>query len=181
LLDQLRERIRYCHYSLRTEQSYVHWVRHFIRFSGMRHPREMGAPEVEAFLRHLAAQRQVSASTHKQALCALLFLYREVLDLELPWMGELVRPKARVRVPVVLSREEVARLLPQVEARHRLIAKLLYGAGLRLLECLSLRIKDIDFDRAVIVVRSGKGNKDRALMLPQSLVAELRAQLAYSP
>jgi hypothetical protein len=97
LLDQLRERIRYCHCSLRTEQSYVHWVRHFIRFSGMRHPREMGAPEVKAFLQHLAAQRQVSASTHKQALCALLFLYREVLDVELPWMDELVRPKARGR------------------------------------------------------------------------------------
>lgn len=180
LLDQLRERIRYCHYSLRTEQSYVHWVRYFIRFSGMRHPREMGAPEVEAFLRHLAAQRQVSASTHKQALCALLFLYRQVLDLDLPWMENLERPKARVRVPVVLSREEVARLLAHVDRRHDLIARLLYGAGLRLLECLSLRIKDIDFDRAVIVVRSGKGNKDRVVMLPAALRDALRAQIAHA-
>lgn len=165
LLGELRERIRYCHYGLRTEQSYVHWVRHFIRFSGMRRPREMGAPEVEAFLHHLAAQRQVSAATHEQALWAPLLPYRELLDLELPWMDELVRPKARVRVPVVLSREEVAQRLPRLQARHRLIAKLRYGAGLRLLERLSLRIKDVDFDRAVTVVRSGKGNKDRVVML----------------
>lgn len=159
LLDQLRERIRYCHYSLRTEHSYVHWVRAFVRHHGLRHPREMGAAEVEAFLRHLAAERRVSPSTHKQALCAIVFLYREVLGVELPWLQDLVRPKARVRVPVVLSREEVARLLSRVPAEFALFAQLLYGSGLRLLECLRLRIKDLDFDRGVLVVREGKGGK----------------------
>lgn len=178
LLDQLRERIRYCHYSLRTEQSYVHWVRRFIRFHGLRHPRDMGAYEVEDFLRHLVNSRQVSPSTHKQALCALLFLYREVLDVELPWMQDLVRPKARVRVPVVLSREEVARLLEKVPGEHRLFAQLLYGAGLRLLECLRLRIEDLDFDRGTIVVRCGKGGKDRVVMMPASLRNSLREQVA---
>jgi integron integrase len=178
LLDQLRERIRYLHYSLRTEEAYVHWVRAFVRFSGLRHPREMGAAEVQAFLSELVARRQVSASTHKQALCALLFLYREVLGVDLPWMNEMARPKTRVRVPVVLSREEVARLLAQVEPRQRLLASLLYGAGLRLLECLRLRIKDVDFDRKVIVVREGKGGKDRVVMLPGALAASLRSQVA---
>lgn len=178
LLDQLRERIRYCHYSLRTEQSYVHWVRRFIRHHGLRHPREMGAAEVEAFLRHLAGARSVSPSTHKQALCAILFLYREVLGVELPWMHELVRPKARVRVPVVLSRDEVARLLSRVPAEFALFAQLLYGSGLRLLECLRLRIKDLDFDRGVLVVREGKGGKDRVVMLPASLRPALREQVA---
>jgi integron integrase len=175
LLDQLRERICYCHYSLRTEQSYVHWVRRFIRFHGLRHPRDMGAYEVEAFLRHLVNSRQLSPSTHKQALCSLLFLYREVLDVDLPWMQELVRPKARVRVPVVLSREEVARLLAKVPDEHRLFTQLLYGAGLRLLECLRLRIKDLDFDRGTIVVRCGK---DRVVMMPASLHTALREQVA---
>lgn len=178
LLDQLRERIRYMHYSLRTEESYVQWVRRFIRHHNLRHPREMGAAEVESYLSSLVASRQVSASTHKQALCALLFLYREVLDTELPWMQDMVRPKSRVRVPVVLSRDEVARLLAHVDCRHRLTARLLYGAGLRLLECLRLRIKDVDFDRSVIVVREGKGGKDRVVMLPSTLRDDLRAQVA---
>jgi integron integrase len=178
LLDQLRERIRYRHYSLRTEQTYVYWVRAFVRHHGLRHPREMGAAEVEAFLRHLANARSVSPSTHKQALCAILFLYREVLDVELPWMQELVRPKARVRVPVVLSREEVARLLAHVPGEFALFVQLLYGAGLRLIECLRLRIKDLDFERGVIVVREGKGGKDRVVMLPASLRGALKQQVA---
>ena len=174
----MRERIRYCHYGLRTEQSHVHWVRRFIRFHGLRHPRDMGACEVEAFLRHLVNRRQLSPSTHKQALCALLFLYREVLNVELPWMQELVRPKARVRVPVVLWREEAARLLEKVPGEHRSFAQLSYGAGLRLLECLRLRIKDLDFDRGAIVVRCGKGRKDRVVMRPGSLRNALREQVA---
>ena len=177
LLDQVRERIRYCHYSLRTEQSYVYWIRFFIRFSGLRHPRAMGVQEVEAFLTHLASERKVSPATHRQALSALLFLYRQVLDVQLPWMQEIGRPQARQRLPVVLSREEVARLLPQVESSHQLIARLLYGSGLRLMECLRLRIKDLDFDRHVIVVRDGKGGKDRVVMLPEALHDALRSQL----
>lgn len=177
LLDQLRERIRYCHYSLRTEEAYVQWARRFVRFHGLRHPRTLGVPEVEAFLASLVALGQVSASTHRQALSALLFLYREVLDMELPWMREIRRPAARVRVPVVLSRAEVARLLAEVDPAYRLAARLMYGTGMRLLECLRLRVKDIDFDRVVIVVREGKGAKDRVVMLPTALRDELRAHL----
>ncbi len=178
LLDQLRERIRYMHYSLRTEESYVQWVRRFIRHHNLRHPREMGAADVQAYLSSLVATRQVSASTHKQALCALLFLYREVLNIDLPWMQDMARPRTRIRVPVVLSREEVARLLAAVDGRYRLIARLLYGAGLRLLEGLRLRIKDVDFDRSVIVVREGKGAKDRVVMLPGALRNDLLSQVA---
>lgn len=178
LLDQLRERIRYCHYSLRTEQSYVYWVRWFVRQRGMRHPREMGAADVEAFLRHLVSERGISASTHKQALCAILFLYREVLGVDLPWMQDLARPKARVRIPVVLSRDEVACLLAHVDPEFVLFAQLLYGCGLRLIECLRLRIKDVDFDRGVIIVREGKGGKDRVVMLPASLRDALQSQVA---
>jgi len=180
LLDQLRERIRYCHYSLRTEQAYVYWVRGFVRHSGLRHPREMGAAEVEAFLSHLANDRHVSPSTHRQALSAILFVYKEVLDTELPWMQQIGRPQAGQRVPVVLSREEVARLLPHVAGVYGLVARLLYGAGLRLMEGLRLRVKDLDFDRKVIVVREGKGGKDRVVMLPSALEAALRAQFAAS-
>ena len=180
LLDQVRERIRYCHYSLRTEQSYVYWIRFFIRFSGLRHPRLMGVHEVEAFLTHLASERNVAPATHRQALAALLFLYRQVLDLQLPWMQQIGRPQARQRLPIVLSREEVARLLPQVESNYQLTARLLYGSGLRLMECLRLRIKDLDFDRRVIVVRDGKGGKDRVVMLPSALNDELHCQLAVA-
>ena len=176
----MRERIRYCHYSLRTEQAYVHWVRGVVRHSGLRHPREMGAAEVEAFLSHLANDRHVSASTHRQALSAILFLYKEVLDTDLPWMQQIGRPQARQRVPVVLSRDEVALLLPHVTGAYGLVARLLYGAGLRLMECLRLRVKDADFDRKVIVVREGKGGKDRVVMLPSALQPDLRSQLAAS-
>jgi len=179
-LDQLRERIRYDHYSLRTEQSYVHWVRRFVHFHGLRHPKEMGDAEVEAFLAHLANARQVSPSTHHQVLCALLYLYRQVFGVELPWMQSIGRPRQRVRVPVVLSRDEVTRLFAALPPDDPPLLQLLYGAGLRIMEGLRLRIKDPDFDRRVIVVRDGKGGKDRVVMLPASLHEALRAQVAHS-
>jgi len=180
LLDQLRERLRYAHYSLRTEKTYVYWARFFIRFHNLRHPKEMGGKEVEAFLIFLANSRHVAPATHRQALAAILYLYKEVLNIDLPWMQEIGRPRERERIPVVLSRNEVAQLLAVVDERHRLICQLLYGAGLRLMECLRLRVKDVDFDRKVIVVREGKGNKDRVVMLPSALTEALRSQLGRS-
>ena len=180
LLDQLRERIRYRHYSLSTEKSYAYWVRSFIRFHGLRHPNTMGGPEVEAFLSYIANQRGASASTHKQALSALLFLYRQVLDVELPWMEQIGRPQTPARLPTVLSRDEVQRLLAAIPDVSGLVARLLYGTGMRKMECLLLRIKDLDFDRGIIVVREGKGNKDRITMLPRALVPPLREHLAYA-
>ena len=178
LLDQVRERARYLHYSLRTEKAYLYWVRFFIRWHGMKHPRDMGAPEVQAFLTMLATQRGVSSSTHNQALSGVLFLYREVLGIDLPWMTDLKRPSYTRRIPTVLTPEEVARLLASMELGTRVVARLLYGTGMRLMEAMRLRVKDVDFDRQVIVVREAKGNKDRVVMLPQSLEAELRKQVA---
>ncbi len=178
LLDQLRSQIRYMHYSIRTEEAYVHWVRAFVRFHGLRHPAELGYGEVEAFLAWLAGERQVSASTHKQALSALLFLYQKVLGLSVPWLDEINRPQRPPRLPVVLSHEEVARVLAALADEHRLFGQLLYGTGMRLLEGLRLRVKDVDFARRAIVVREGKGGKDRVVMLPASLESALRAQLA---
>ena len=179
LLDQVRERIRYLHYSIRTEQAYVHWVRAFVRFHRLsRHPCEMGAPEVEAFLSWLANERRVSVSTHKQALSALVFLYQKVLGLDLPWLAEIGRPKSRVRLPEVLTHHEVARLLMLIDDEHRVLAQLLYGTGMRIMEGLRLRVKDIDFERRAVVVRKGKGAKDRVVMLPATLVPALRDQLA---
>ena len=180
LLDQLRERIRYAHYSLRTEKVYLYWVRLFIRFHKLRHPKDMGAREVEAFLTFLANDRHVSPSTHRQALAAILYLYKEVLNTDLPWMQEIGRPKPRFRIPVVLSREEVAQLLAAIDGKYRLICQLLYGAGLRLMECMQLRVKDIDFDRKIIIVRQAKGGKDRVVMLPSSLIQPLHDQLLQS-
>lgn len=180
ILDQLRERLRYLHYSLRTEQAYVFWVRFFIRFHGLRHPREMGRAEVEAFLTMLATTRQVSASTHRQALSALLFLYKEVLGQQLPWLAEIGRPVGKKRIPAVLTVMEVERLLAFMEGEAGLLARLLYGTGMRLMESLSLRVKDVDFQRHVIVVREGKGGKDRVVMLPRTLEEPLRDQLRHS-
>lgn len=180
LLDQMRQRIRYKHYSFRTEKAYLFWVRRYIRFHHLRHPRVMGAPEIEAWLTHLATVLKISASTHKQALAAILFLYREVLCVDLPWMGEIGRPRSPIHVPVVLSRDEVATLLAQVAPEHWLICALLYGAGLRLEECLSLRIKDVDFARRIIYVRHGKGSKDRIVMLPAPTAKAIRAQMEAS-
>ncbi len=177
LLDQLRERIRYRHYSLKTEKAYVYWVRCFIRWHGLRHPRDMGAREVEAFLTMLANERNASSSTHNQALSALLFLYREVLDQALPWMDDLQRPTKVRRIPTVLTHDEVVGLLAQLSGVESLLGKLLYGTGMRLMEGLRLRVKDVDFDRRVIIVREGKGAKDRVVMLPQSLIPAMRQQM----
>jgi len=178
LLDQVRERIRYLHYSIRTEEAYVHWIRAFVRFhSSLRHPIEMGAPEVEAFLSWLASERKVAVATHKQALSALLFLYQQVLGLDLPWLNEIGRPKSRVRLPVVLTHDEVSRVLMALDPPHRLMAQLLYGTGMRIMEGIRLRVKDVDFERQALVVREGKGFKDRVVMLPTSLAPALREQL----
>ena len=181
LIDQVRERIRYLQYSLSTEKVYLYWVRFFVRWHGrdgtMTHPRTMGAPEIEAFLTMLATERKVSTSTHNQALSALLFLYREVLNLDLPWMDGINRPAAKRRIPSVLTKDEVAGLLAQMEGVTALLARLLYGTGMRLMEGIRLRVKDVDFDRHVIIVREAKGNKDRVVMLPRSLVPAMRLQL----
>ncbi|MCQ9377332.1 integron integrase [Methyloversatilis sp. XJ19-49] len=178
LLDQLRERIRYLHYTISTEQTYVYWVKGFIRFHGLRHPAEMGRAEIEAFLSWLANERRVAVSTHKQELSALLFLYGKVLGVDLPWMNDIGRPRTKRRLPVVLTPDEVARLLCLMAGEHRLLAQLLYGTGMRINEGLQLRVKDIDFERRTVIVREGKGGKDRAVMLPESLIRPLREQLA---
>jgi len=176
--------VRYRHYSLRTEEAYVHWVRAFIHYHGLRHPAELSRPEVEGFLTWLAAERQVSASTHRQALSALLFLYQQVLGLQLPWMGEIGRPRGDRRLPVVLAPEEVAAVLAALQGLPRhgpmlgLLGRLLYGTGMRLLEALRLRVKDVEFEQRAIVVREGKGFKDRVVMLPATLEAPLHEQLA---
>lgn len=178
LLDRVRDRIRVKHYSIRTEQAYVDWIRRFILFHDKRHPQEMGAPEVEAFLTHLAVAGRVAASTQNQAKSALLFLYREVLLVELPWLDGVTQARAPKRLPVVLTRDEVAAVLARMEGTQWLIGSLLYGSGLRLMECLRLRVKDADFGRNEILVRDGKGMKDRVTMLPASLKSPLRAHLA---
>lgn len=180
LLDQVRERVRYLHYSLRTERAYLYWIRYFVRWHGLRHPREMGVREVEAFLTMLANERRVSSSTHNQALSALLFLYRGVLGVDLPWMNELARPTYIRRIPAVLTKQETAALLGAMEGEIGLVGKLLYGTGMRLMEALRLRVKDVDFERHVVVVREAKGNKDRVVMLPRSLEPQLRQQLAIA-
>ncbi len=177
LLDLVRERIRVKHYSLRTEQSYIGWIRRYILFHGKRHPKDMGAPEVENFLSHLAVNRKVSASTQNQALAALLFLYREVLAIELPWLEGVTRAKMPERVPIVMTRAEIDRLFAHLEGTHLLMARLLYGTGMRLMECVRLRVKDVDFGRSSITVRGGKGAKDRITMLPQSLRDDLQTHL----
>lgn len=176
LLDRVRARLRLKHYSLRTEQAYVGWIRRFILANGKRHPGEMGAGEVEAFLTDLATRGEVAAGTQNQALSALLFLYREVLEIDLPWMETMVRAKRPKRVPVVLSRDEVDRLLAQLDGRYALMASLLYGAGMRLMECVRLRVKDMDFERNEICVRDGKGGKDRRVPLPRRLADALKTQ-----
>jgi integron integrase len=166
------------HYSLRTEKTYLYWILFYIRWHGTRHPKDMGGPEVEAFLSHLATARQVSASTQNQALAALLFLYREVLDIDLPWLDGITRAKKSTRLPVVLTQVEVQSLIRQTNGTSGLIIRLLYGTGMRLMEAMRLRVKDIDFGANIILVRSGKGEKDRVVPLPASLIEPLRAQLA---
>lgn len=177
LLDRVREAIRTHHYSRRTEKAYVHWIKRYIFFHGKRHPAEMGAAEVTAFLTSLAVERKVAASTQNQALSALLFLYREVLGQGLPWLDDLIRAKRPPHLPVVLTRDEVRAVLDRLDGVPRLMAVLMYGAGLRLLECARLRVKDIDFSTNQIVVRGGKGNRDRVTMLPAAIKPDLAHHL----
>ena len=177
LLERMRIHLRTRHYSIRTEEAYVDWARRFIVFHGKRHPRDMGVAEVEAFLSHLAVERHVSASTQNQAKAALLYLYKQVLEIDLPWLNEVVQAKRPKRLPVVLTPTEVRELLLHMDGTTGLIAQLLYGTGTRLLEALRLRVKDVEFARREIVVREGKGNKDRVTVLPENLMAPLQAQL----
>jgi integron integrase len=177
LLDQVRDRLRVKHYSLQTEKLYIQWVRRFILFNGKRHPKELGAQEVEAFLTHLAVDGRVSASTQNQALSALLFLYKEVLSIDLPWLDNVVRAKRPQRLPVVLSRSEVREVLSRMKGIYSLLTNLLYGTGMRIMECVRLRVKDVDFDRYEILVRDGKGGKDRVTMLPALVVVPLKLHL----
>ncbi|MDR2154383.1 MAG: integron integrase [Burkholderiaceae bacterium] len=177
LLDQLRQAIRVRHYSIRTENAYCDWARRFILFHGKRHPREMAAGEVTAFLTHLANERNVSASTQNQAKSALLFLYRQVLGIELPWLDEIVQAKRGTRLPVVLTPREVRDLLGATQGTMGLIVGLLYGTGMRLLECLRLRVKDVELTRREILIREGKGNKDRVTVLPENLILPLQKHL----
>jgi integron integrase len=177
LLDELRGVIRRKNYSIRTEIAYVDWVRRFVRFCDLRHPRECGAAHVEAFLTHLAVDGHVTASTQNQARSALLFLYKEVLGLELPWLDDVVTAKRPAKLPVVLTVGEVQRLLERIDGVHGLVLRLLYGTGMRVLEALRLRVKDIDFERREIIVREGKGMRDRVTMLPGSLLDDLRRQI----
>ena len=177
LIPQMRRALRLGHYSRRTEEAYVRWVIRFVRASGMRHPAELGEEEVTRFLSGLAEAGRVSASTQTQALSAILFLYRNVMRSEFPWLTRVVRAPRRTRLPVVLTRDEVSSLMRQLEGPVRLVATLLYGSGLRLLECLQLRVKDVDFESDQLTVRGGKGDKDRITMLPQSIKAELRRHL----
>jgi len=179
LLDVVRSRIRTLHYSTSTEKSYTYWIRYFIRFHQYRHPREMGVADIEAFLSFLAVERNVSASTQNQALSSLLFLYKEVLELDIPWVENVTRAKRPARLPVVLSSREVAAMMSQLQGRHLMIAQLLYGAGLRLMECLRLRVKDVDFEYAQITVRNGKGQKDRTTVLPRAVEKSLKAHLSH--
>jgi integron integrase len=177
LIEEVRGKLRVKHYSLRTEQAYLAWIRRFILTNRKRHPRDMGGEEVEAFLSRLASDGDVAAGTQNQALAALLFLYRNVLGVDLPWMKNVVRAKRPRRVPVVLSRDEVQRLLAVMDGRSWLLASLLYGTGMRIMEALRLRVKDLDFARNFIVVRDGKGAKDRHTVLPRSLVEPLQREV----
>lgn len=177
LLEQVRQSIRLKHFSLKTEKSYLYYIRDFIVFHNKRHPREMGVDEIRAYLSHLAVERQVAASTQTVALSALLFLYRQVLQIELPYIDDIERAKRSHRLPVVFTRHEVQQILAHLDGVHHLIASLLYGSGMRLMECLRLRVKDIDFEYRQIAVRDGKGNKDRVTMLPVSTIEPLKAHL----
>jgi integron integrase len=179
LLDKVRETIRLKHYSKRTEEAYVHWIRQYLRHYKPRHPRELGASEIEAFLTHLAVEQQVAASTQNQALSALLFLYREVLQLDLADSLRFTWAERPKHVPSVLTKAEVNTVLDKMTGACGLMARLLYGSGLRLTECIQLRVKDLDFEQFQLMVRNGKGDDDRVTMLPESLVSPLRAHLQW--
>ena len=173
LLDQVREVVRTHHYSIRTEETYIQWIRRYIFFHNKRHPQEMGEREITAFLSHLAVNKHVSPSTQNQALSALLFLYKKVLNVNLEWLDDVVRAKRPRRLPVVLTKAEVTNILSLIRGTKGLVARLLYGSGVRLMEGLRLRIQDIDIEQLQITVRAGKGNKDRVTMLPEKLLPEL--------
>jgi integron integrase len=177
LLVCMRDEIRSRHYSLRTEQSYIQWVRRFIFFHNKRHPKEMGEQEISLFLTNLAVERKVAASTQNQALSALLFLYKHVLKQKLEWLDDVVRAKRPKRLPVVLTQTEIGNILGHMKGVNGLITNLIYGTGMRKMECLRLRVTDIDFEYKQIHVRSGKGDKDRITLLPECLVSQLRLQL----
>jgi integron integrase len=177
LFDLVRDRIRLKHYSYRTEQQYLAWIRRYILYHGRRHPTALGAPEIEAYLSHLARDRNVAAATQAQALSALLFLYRQVLNIELPWLDNIVRASRPKKLPVVLTPEEARAVIAHLPEVYWLIGNLLYGSGLRLMEALRLRVKDVDFEYRQIVVRDGKGRKDRMTMLPETVVEPLRQHL----
>ncbi len=177
LIDQVRDRIRVLHYSRRTEKTYVFWIRYFILYMGKRHPASMGAREVSDFLSFLASERKVAAATQNQALSALLFLYKQILGVNLPWMDDMIRAKLPVRLPTVLTEDEARRLLAQLQGGAWLMTSLLYGAGLRQAECLALRVKDVDFAYRQLFIHDAKGGKDRVTMLPESAVQPLQAHL----
>jgi len=177
LLDQVRDKLRVKHYSIRTEQSYIGWIKRYIYFHDKRHPKDLGASDIEAFLTHLAVHGKVAAATQNLAKSALLFLYREVLEIQLPWLDNITQAKAPKRLPVVLTVGEVQAVFAHLSGTHALIASLLYGGGMRLMEAVRLRVKDVDFARHEILVREGKGFKDRVTMLPEAVVAALKAHL----
>lgn len=177
LLEVAREKMRTRHLAYRTEQTYLQWIRRYVAFHDRRHPRDLGAPEVEQFLTHLAVNGKVSASTQNQALQAVLFLYRQVLGVDLPWLENVTRATRPKRLPVVLSRADVRSLLAALEGTPWLVANLLYGSGLRLIEALRLRVKDLALERGELIVRDGKGGKDRVTVLPATLIAPLRGHL----
>ena len=177
LLDKVHAVLRIHHYSLRTEHSYVQWIKRFILFHKKRHPKEMGKLEVEAFLSYLATDKNVAASTQNQALSAILFLYKKVLNIEIDWVDNVVRAKRPKYLPVVLSPNEVKTMIRAMDGTYQLMAKILYGSGLRLMELLRLRVQDVNFDYEQIVVRSGKGNKDRVTVLPANVMSDIKEQL----
>jgi integrase len=183
LPDQVRRCVHDKHYSLRTEEAYVYWIRWYIRVHAMKHPMDIGVDDIKRFLSYLTNERQVSVSTHKQALCALLFLYRQVLQTDFPWMDDIYRsnrPPRLPRLPAVLSPWEVSAVFDEMQATHALLARLMYGTGMRLMECMTLRFKDVDFGRREIIIREGKGRKDRVTMLPIALTTPLREQIDYA-
>ena len=178
LLDRVRDKIRLRHYSIRTEQAYVEWIKRFILFHGKRHPESLGATEVEAFLTNLAVERNVAAATQNLAKSSILFLYRDVLERDLPWLENVERARTPAHLPIVLTREEVAAVLGRLRGVHRLIGRLLYGAGMRIMECVRLRVMDVEFSRREILIRNGKGAKDRVTMLPRDVRRSLQVQFA---
>lgn len=180
LLDEVRNALRVKHYSIRTEQSYIQWIKRYIYFHNKKHPAEMGEAELSAFLTHIAVNQHVTASTQNQALSALLFLYKQVLGIELPWLGDVTRAKRPSRLPTVLPRKQLVQVLDGISGTNGVIARLLYGCGMRLMEAMRLRVLDIDFDFRQIIVRNGKGGKDRSTVLPDSLIESLQGQLAHA-